>query len=263
MEVKFVLFILTNKKGERTMTQYNRQFNNGNRQFNNNPNNGGNNMNQNQPDNRPFGNGQDVVPTHGIFENRGEFIGNVGSHKNNFQIRMDRNNQPVVNFSVCTETRDAQGNTVSKEWHRMVAFNGTAKRCAALLRKGRQVRVIGKVIYTPYQRSVHDINGNMVVINEPVARILVMHIDFMGNCYDVNFSNRNRNSRPFENRGVNQNNGDQRNNFRYGNNQNVKGPQYPETDAHFDSFVQDDGGRYPDEPGFGNGGTGDDYLNNW
>lgn len=219
----------------------------------------------NQPDNRPFGNGQEIVATSSGSYNSADITGNVGSHNTNFQLRTDSKGQPVLNFSVCTDTRDNQGNVLNKEWHRVVVFGALAKRCTALLRKGRLVRVQGKIIYTKYQRTINDIYGNQVTIDEPVARILANDIAFYGNCYDVNFSQnrRSRNDQPFHNRGVNDN---ERRPF--------NPPQYPQTDNKFqnhgrdtryDNFVRDDGypsdenGRYPDEPGFnhGNGGNYD------
>ena len=159
----------------------------------------------NNIDDRPFSNGQTVISTNGIYENTAEIIGNTGSHRDNFQPRLDKSQRPVLNFTVCTERVINNDGMKEKTWHSVVVFGGAAERAGKMLRKGRLVRVKGIMIRTMYEREVTTVTGHKVVISEPAARLLATNIDFFGNNFDCNYGvKRQQNQQTHSNNNGNQ-----------------------------------------------------------
>jgi single-strand DNA-binding protein len=101
--------------------------------------------------------------------NRVSLIGHVG---NDPEVKNLKNDAKVVNLSLATnETRkNAQGEkTTETQWHRLVAWNGTANIIDKYVKKGQEIAVEGKLVTREYESE-----GNKKYITEVVLHEVVL-----------------------------------------------------------------------------------------
>ena len=94
-------------------------------------------------------------------------MGNVGKDP---ELHQTKSNKDVVSFSLAT-SKKIKGDEVTT-WHRIVAWNKTAKVCAEYLSKGNQVHITGEIGY----REWEDNDGN----KRQTTEITAHNVTFMG-----------------------------------------------------------------------------------
>jgi single-strand DNA-binding protein len=102
--------------------------------------------------------------------NRVQLIGNLG---NDPEIKSLTGGKMVANFSIATSEsykREDGEKVTDTQWHKVVAWNGTAKIVEKLLTKGCNVAIEGKLT----SRSWEDKDGNKKYITEVVASEILL-----------------------------------------------------------------------------------------
>ncbi len=103
-------------------------------------------------------------------KNRVQLIGHLG---NDPEVKNLNDGKTVVNFSMATSDyyKNANGEKVTEtQWHKIVAWNGTAKIIEKHLKKGNEVGIVGKLT----TRSWDDKDGNKRYITEVVANEVLL-----------------------------------------------------------------------------------------
>ncbi len=103
-------------------------------------------------------------------KNRVQLIGHLG---NDPEVKNLNGGKTVVNFSMATSDyyKNANGEKVTEtQWHKIVAWNGTAKIIEKHLKKGNEVGIVGKLT----TRSWDDKDGNKRYITEVVANEVLL-----------------------------------------------------------------------------------------
>ncbi len=103
-------------------------------------------------------------------KNRVQLIGHLG---NDPEVKNLNGGKTVVNFSMATSDyyKNANGEKVTEtQWHKIVAWNGTAKIIEKNLKKGNEVGIVGKLT----TRSWDDKDGNKRYITEVVANEVLL-----------------------------------------------------------------------------------------
>ncbi len=95
--------------------------------------------------------------------NRVTLLGNLGKDPD---LRTSSEKTPVCVLRIATDERykDTEGEqTVHTEWHDVVTFGRSAETCAAVLRKGREVYVEGRLRTKKWQdKEGHDRYGTEI-----------------------------------------------------------------------------------------------------
>ena len=103
-------------------------------------------------------------------KNRVQLIGHLG---NDPEVKTFDGGKTVVNFSMATSDyyKNSNGEKVTEtQWHKIVAWNGTAKIVEKHLKKGNEVGIAGKLT----TRSWDDKDGNKRYITEVVANEIML-----------------------------------------------------------------------------------------
>jgi single-strand DNA-binding protein len=100
--------------------------------------------------------------------NRVSLIGHVGNAP---EVKKLKNDSVVANLSLATNEsyKNAQGEKVTDtQWHRLVAWNGTAKIIEQYVKKGQEIAVEGKLVTREYETEGVKKYLTEVVIHEVV-----------------------------------------------------------------------------------------------
>ncbi len=100
--------------------------------------------------------------------NRVSLIGHVG---NDPEVKQLNNDGTVANLSLATnETRKNQAGEkiTDTQWHRLVAWNGTAKVIEKYVKKGQEIAVEGKLVTREYETQGTKKYITEVVLHEVV-----------------------------------------------------------------------------------------------
>lgn len=102
--------------------------------------------------------------------NRADLIGYLGQDPT---LRFASTGKAVANFSVATTERFTIAGTKREEttWHRIVAWEKLAETASKFLKKGRLVRVEGKIRYGEYT--------NKEGVKIPTTEIVAQRIEFL------------------------------------------------------------------------------------
>ncbi len=96
-------------------------------------------------------------------------VGRLGADP---EMRQTRTGKSVCSLRVATQRWKREGEGEEVEWHRVVAWDQTAERCALYLKKGRTVAVEGRLS----TRSWDDADGRKRYLTEVVAA----RVSFLG-----------------------------------------------------------------------------------
>jgi len=102
--------------------------------------------------------------------NKVQLIGNLGQDPEIINLK---DGKQLAKFSLATQDRykNAQGEQVTDtQWHRVVAFNGTASIIAQYVKKGNKIGVEGKLV----TRAWDDKDGNKRYTTEVVCNEVLM-----------------------------------------------------------------------------------------
>ncbi|ARN77234.1 single-stranded DNA-binding protein [Nonlabens spongiae] len=102
--------------------------------------------------------------------NKVQLIGNLGQDPEIINLQ---DGKKLAKFSLATTDRykNKQGEQVTDtQWHRVVAFNGTANIIASYVKKGNKVGVEGKLV----TRAWDDKDGNKRYTTEVVCNEVLM-----------------------------------------------------------------------------------------
>jgi single-strand DNA-binding protein len=94
-------------------------------------------------------------------------LGNVGKDP---ELRQTKSGKDVTSFSLAT-SKKIKGEEVTT-WHRIVAWNKTAKVCAEYLSKGSPVHITGETQHREYE----DDDG----IKRQVTEVVAQNVTFIG-----------------------------------------------------------------------------------
>ncbi len=102
--------------------------------------------------------------------NRVQLIGNLGGDP---EVITFDSGKTKANFSLATKEVYKKENgdyETETQWHKLVAWNNTAKIAEKILKKGNEVAIEGKLT----SRSYEDKNGNKKYITEVVVNELLL-----------------------------------------------------------------------------------------
>jgi len=79
-------------------------------------------------------------------------IGNLGADP---ETRTTASGTVVCNLRIATTSTVKRGTEFVEEtdWHRVVVFGKQAESCGRILRKGRQVSIVGRIKYGSYEKD--------------------------------------------------------------------------------------------------------------
>ena len=102
--------------------------------------------------------------------NKVQLIGNLGQDPEIINLT---DGKKVAKFSMATQDRytNKQGEAVTDtQWHRIVAFNGTAKIIDQYVKKGNKIGIEGKLV----TRAWDDKDGNVRYTTEVICNEILL-----------------------------------------------------------------------------------------